>query len=196
MRRYHARWILPVSSPPLNDGTVAVHGERITYVGPRAGAPPGEDRELGDALLLPGLVNAHTHLELTALRGFLEELAFPDWVAVLQRAKVAVLDSDRLLDAARAGIAEGVSAGITCYADTCDSGVALRAMREAGVRGIMYQEVFGPRPDQCNAAIEELALKIAAHRRDADSLRLIGVSPHAPYTVSDALLAAAARYAR
>lgn len=196
MRRYHASWVLPISAPPIRDGSVAVQGERIAYVGPRAGAPSGEDCELGDALLLPGLINAHTHLELTALRGFLEGLAFREWVNTLQRAKVAVLDVDRLLDGARAGIAEGLLAGITCYADTCDSGVALRAMREAGVRGIMYQEVFGPEPERCDEAFDQLALDIATHREGTDSLRLIGVSPHAPYTVSDALFARVARYAK
>ena len=195
MRRYHARWIVPVSSPPIRDGTVAVQAGRIAYVGPRAGAPPGEDLHLGDALLMPGLINTHTHLELTSLRGFLEELPFRDWVSTLQRAKVAVLDEQRLLDAARAGIAEGLRAGITCYADTCDSGVAIRAMREAGVRGIMYQEVFGPAPGSCDSALEELQRKVAGHHEIADSLRLVGVSPHAPYTVSDALYTAVARYA-
>lgn len=195
MRRYHARWVVPVSSPPIRDGTVAVQGSRIAYVGPPAGAPPGEDRHLGEALLMPGLINTHTHLELTSLRGFLEGLPFREWVSTLHRAKVAVLDEQRLLDAARAGIAEGLKAGITCYADTCDSGVAIRAMREAGVRGIMYQEVFGPEPDRCDSALEELQRKIAFHHGSADSLRLVGVSPHAPYTVSDALYTAVARYA-
>ena len=106
-----------------------------------------------------------------------------------------LLDPDRLLDSARAGIAEGLLAGTTCYADTCDSGVALRAMREAGVRGIMYQEVFGPDPDQAADALGELRQRIAAHRASTDALRAIGVSPHAPYSVSDALFESVARYA-
>ena len=195
MRRYHAAWVLPVTAPPIRDGTVAVQGTRIAYVGPRAGAPDGEDRELGNALLMPGLVNAHTHLELTVMRGLLEGLPFPEWIATLQRAKVAVLDPDRLLDSARAGIAEGLLAGITCYADTCDSGVALRAMHEAGVRGIMYQEVFGPDPNQAADALGGLRQRIEAHRASTDALRMIGVSPHAPYTVSDALFESVARYA-
>jgi cytosine/adenosine deaminase-related metal-dependent hydrolase len=72
--RYHARWVLPISAPPIEHGTVAVADGRIAYVGPREAAPRGSDRELGDALLLPGLVNVHTHLELTVLRGFLEDL--------------------------------------------------------------------------------------------------------------------------
>jgi 5-methylthioadenosine/S-adenosylhomocysteine deaminase len=187
VHRYHAAWVVPVTAPPLRDATVAVDGRRIAYVGPRAGAPPGEDVDLGEALLLPGLVNAHTHLELTAMRGMLEDLAFHDWIARLQRAKVAELDDDRLLDSARAGIAEGLRSGITCYADTCDSGVALRAMREAGVRGIMFQETFGPEPDRAPEALAALLEKLDAHRAYADDLRGLGVSPHAPYTVSDAL---------
>jgi 5-methylthioadenosine/S-adenosylhomocysteine deaminase len=195
LRRYHAAWVLPVTAPPIRDGTVAVQGERIAYVGPRAGAPDGEDCELDNALLMPGLVNAHTHLELTAMRGMLEELPFSDWIATLQRAKVAVLDPDRLLDSTRAGIAEGLLAGITCYADTCDSGMALRAMREAGVRGIMYQEVFGPDPERAAEALESLRQRVETHRASTDALRMIGVSPHAPYTVSDTLFDAVARYA-
>ena len=195
MRRYHAAWVLPVTAAPVPNGTVAVDGNRIAYVGPREGAPPGEDRELGRSILLPGLVNAHTHLELTVMRGFLEGLSFRDWIVTLQRAKVAVLDADRLLDSARAGLAEGVRNGITCYADTCDSGVVLRAMREAGVRGIMYQEVFGPEPEKCAESMAALAEKIAAHHESADALRIVGVSPHAPYTVSDALFQLVARYA-
>ncbi len=91
MIRYHARWVLPVSAPPIRDATVAVDGARIAYVGPRAGAPPGEDRDLGEALLMPGLVNAHTHLELTVFRGMLDGLSFREWIVQLQRAKTREL---------------------------------------------------------------------------------------------------------
>jgi len=114
------------------------------FVAQRREAPKGTDVDLGDAVLLPGLVNAHTHLELTAMRGFLEGLDFVSWIRQLTAARAAVLDEAAMLDSARVGIAEGLQAGITTYADTCSSGVALQAMRELGVRGIMYQEVFGP----------------------------------------------------
>ncbi|MDQ3697230.1 MAG: amidohydrolase family protein [Gemmatimonadota bacterium] len=196
MIRYHARWVLPVTRPPIENGTVAVDGERIAYVGARAGAPTGEDRELGNVLLMPGLVNAHTHLELTAMRGFLEELEFDDWVATLQRAKTAVLSPDDLLDAARLGVLEGVLAGVTTFADTCDSGVSLRAMRELGVRGIMYQETFGPDPEACAGSLDALRVKVEILRQGETPLVRLGVSPHAPYTVSDALFGAVAAYAR
>lgn len=195
VRRYHARWVLPISAPALENGTVAVADGRITYVGPRAGAPRGKDTDLGDALLMPGLVNAHTHLELTAMRGFLEDLDFARWIQRLNQVKRAVLDRERMLDAARLGLVEGIRAGITTYADTCDSGVAFQAMTEAGVRGIMYQEVFGPDPAVCAAAVAELEAKVRVLRQQETPLLRVGVSPHAPYTVSDALYQAVAQYA-
>ena len=198
MNCYHARWVVPISAPPILDGTVAELGGRIVYVGPRTGAPGGTDRDLGDCALLPGLVNAHTHLELTAFRGLLENLSFREWIARLQSAKVAVMTPERFLDSARWGIAEGLRAGITTYADTCDSGVVLEAMRERGVRGIMYQEVFSPSPDPASvrAAASTLADKLARHDALETELQHVGVSPHAPYTVSDPLFALVARSGR
>lgn len=196
MIRYHARWVLPISARPVENGTVAVASDgRIAYVGAREAAPPGRDADLGEALLLPGLVNVHTHLELTAMRGFLEDLDFPRWIGRLNQVKRAVLDRDVMLDAARLGLAEGVRNGITTYADTCDTGVAFDAMLEAGVRGIMYQEVFGPDPSACATSLAELRAKVGAFRERETPLVWIGVSPHAPYTVSDALYAAIADYA-
>jgi cytosine/adenosine deaminase-related metal-dependent hydrolase len=196
MIRYHARWIVPVTAPPIAGGTVAVDGERIAYVGSRDGAPAGEDADLGNVLLLPGLVNAHCHLELTAMRGFLEELDFGDWILRLATAKRAVLTSlEMLRDSARLGIAEGLRAGVTTYGDTCHSGAVVDALRDCGVRGIMYQEVFGPDPAQCDTSMGELREQVAAARTLETPLVRVGISPHAPYTVSDALYRAATRYA-
>ncbi len=192
---YRARWVLPITTRPIEDGVVAVDGDRIAWVGARAAAPAGALTDLGDAALMPGLVNAHTHLELTALRGFLENLDFARWITRLQAVKKAVFDRARMLDAARLGVREGLLSGITTYADTCDSGVALDAMLEAGVRGIMYQEVFGPDPAVAAISMADLAVKIAALRGRATPLVRIGVSPHAPYTVSDALYRSVAEYA-
>ena len=201
MIRYHARWVLPISSPPIRDGTVVEHEGRIVYVGPRDEAPDAlddTDRELGDCALLPGLINAHTHLELTVFRGLLEDLSFREWIARLQGAKVAVMTPERFLDSARWGIVEGLRTGITTFADTCDSGVVLEAMHERGVRGIMYQEVFSPSadPSAIRDAAARLAEKLALLDMFATELQQVGVSPHAPYTVSDPLFALVARLGR
>jgi cytosine/adenosine deaminase-related metal-dependent hydrolase len=191
-----ARYVVPVTDPPIEDGVVGVDGDRIGFVGPASDVPDGPVRDLGDVILLPGLVNAHTHLELTAMRGFLEDLDFRRWILRLTSAKRSVLTPDMLMDSARLGIVEGILAGITTYADTCDSGVAFDAMQELGVRGIMYQEVFGPDPVVAAASLSDLRAKVDAMRRRETPLVRVGISPHAPYTVSDDLFAVTARYAR
>jgi 5-methylthioadenosine/S-adenosylhomocysteine deaminase len=196
MIRYHARWVLPISRPAIEHGTVVEHEGRIAYVGHRSGAPEGTDVELGDVALLPGLVNAHTHLELTVMRGFLEDLEFRSWIFRLTRARREVLTPEALVDSARAGIAEGLLAGITTYADTNDSGAPFRAMLEMGVRGISYQEVFGPDPAQCAESLAELRGKVEMLRRDQTALVRAGVSPHAPYSVCDGLFEGTATFAR
>jgi 5-methylthioadenosine/S-adenosylhomocysteine deaminase len=194
--RYHARWVLPMTTPPIADGTVVVEGDRIVYAGPRADAPPGRDEELGDSILLPGLVNAHTHLDLTVLRGFLEGLPFFLWIRTLTAVRRDVLTYDDCLDSARLGVLEGLRAGITTFADTSPSPAAFDAMRELHVRGIAYREVFGPDPAQCGASMDELRRTIRSMEAYRTPLVHIGVSPHAPYSVSDDLFAATAAYAR
>lgn len=193
--RYHARWVLPIATPPIEDGTVVVAGDRITYVGPRAGAPAGGiDDDLGDAVLMPGLVNAHTHLELTVMRGFLEDLPFFEWVRLLTRARRHVLDAGALYDSALLGVTDGLRAGITTFADTGDSAAPFDALRAMGARGIAFREVFGPDAAQRDDAMAGLRAKVDAMRAHETSLVRIGVSPHAPYSVSDALFSAVAAY--
>jgi cytosine/adenosine deaminase-related metal-dependent hydrolase len=196
MIRYRARWVVPITSPPIANGVVGVEADRIACVGEASDAPAGEDVDLGHVVLMPGLVNAHCHLELTAMRGFLEDLDFRRWILRLTNARRAVLDRDALLDSARYGIEEGLLAGVTTYADTGDSGVAMQAMREAGVRGINYQEVFGPDPAQCAESIAGLREKVSGLRYVETPLVKVGVSPHAPYTVSDDLFRATTDLAR
>jgi cytosine/adenosine deaminase-related metal-dependent hydrolase len=195
--RYHARFVLPITAPPIENGCVCVERGRITWVGPRAETPNDSsvDVDLGDAVLLPGLVNVHTHLELTVMRGFLEDLAFRPWIVKLTRARRDVLSLDDLRDSARVGIAEGLRAGITTYADTTDTAQSFEAMRDAGVRGIAYHEVFGPDPARAPAALAELRENVERWRERETDLIRIGISPHAPYSVSDALFELTARYA-
>lgn len=195
MIRYRARWVLPIARPPIPDGVVAVEGGRIAFVGPPDHAPSGTEEHLGDALLLPGLVNTHTHLELTVMRGFLEGLPFDAWIRTLTAARAEVLTDAMLLDACRLGIVEGLRRGITTYADTSPRGLLpMRALAESGVRGIVYQEVFGPDASKAERALAELRETVSALREHATSLVRIGISPHAPFSVSDELFRSAAEY--
>jgi 5-methylthioadenosine/S-adenosylhomocysteine deaminase len=195
-RVYVARWVLPIAGPPIAHGAVLVRDGRIAWVGVARDAPPGVRIDLGRSVLMPGMVNVHAHLELTPMRGFLEDRPFRQWILRLTHARQAVMTPAWRLAAARVGVAEGVLAGITSFGDVSDSGVSLDAMVHLGVRGRVYQEVFGPDPSHCVAAIAGLRTQATALRARANGLVSVGVSPHAPYTVSDALFAATARLAR
>jgi 5-methylthioadenosine/S-adenosylhomocysteine deaminase len=196
MKRYLARWVVPVTSDPIENGCVVEHNGSIEYVGPLDGAPKGEDHDLGESVLLPGIINTHTHLELTAMRGFLEDLCFNDWIDKLRSSRKEALTEEMLLDSARYGIVEGLHAGITTYADTCAAGLVMEAMLEMGVRGIMFQETFGSAPEQTDEAMAVLKERVEALQKKETDLVRVGISPHAPYTISDDLYAATARYAK
>ncbi|MEO7368036.1 MAG: amidohydrolase family protein [Gemmatimonadaceae bacterium] len=196
MKRYRARWVVPVTQPPIENGCVVEDDGSIVYVGAIDGAPEGEAHDFGDAVILPGLINAHTHLELTSMRGFLEDLCFNDWIDKLRSSRKDALTDEMLIDSARYGIVEGLESGITTYADTCATGFVMFAMLEMGVRGIMFQETFGSGPEQCDASIKALRARVAKLAPLQTDLVKLGISPHAPYTVSDALYKASADFAK
>jgi len=160
---------------------------------PRPDGVPAED--FGDALLLPGLVNTHTHLELTDLDGEPPEPDFAGWIRRLRAAKAA-RSSDAFLAAARRGLADCWAAGVTTIADTGDTGTVIQALAEASGSGVAYQEVFGPHPDQRDASLLGLQQQVERLGRYATGRVRIGVSPHAPYTVSGPLYRATADWAR
>lgn len=198
---YRADWVLPVTAPPIRNGAVLVDDAgRIAAVGPEAAIEPPEGIEiveLREAILLPGLINVHAHAELAMFRGALEDLPFCDWIVRLVGTKRGTLREEDYQWAARWTMVEALRAGITTIACTESSTAAVEALREAGLRGIAYQEVFGPDPSVAEKAMRSLREKVEALRRDepADGLVRIGISPHAPYTVSDALYRLAAALA-
>ncbi len=201
-RLYTAQWILPVATPPIRDGAVAVQDGRILAVGPelevrarlaRLGTP--EITDLGQAAICPGFVNVHTHLELTALRGRLENLSFFDWIQTLTRLRGEQMSAQDLDIAAQWGVVEAARAGITTMADVGASGAGFRALRRGGLRGIAYQEVFGPDPMQAKKSLASLKRRIEAQRSEETELVRLGVSPHAVYSVSALLFRLVIEYA-
>jgi 5-methylthioadenosine/S-adenosylhomocysteine deaminase len=187
---YSARWVLPIVSPLIEDGAVAVDDSRIVAVGSRRDIvsrfPDSRMEDFGQAALLPGFVNAHSHLELTVMRGFLEreEGDFFAWLRKLTIARMAMTPED-LLVSATCGAIEAAHAGVTCIADASSSATqAMQALRDIGLRGIVYQESFGPDPELAEENVAKLREQLAATRRLESDLVRAGLSPHALYTVS------------
>jgi 5-methylthioadenosine/S-adenosylhomocysteine deaminase len=196
--RISAKWLLPMDGGPIPWGAVLIGADgRLAAVGADADVPrpPGlPEQRFPGAALLPGLVNAHTHLELTGLDGQAPDGDFSDWIARIIALKRARTPAD-FLEAARQGLAACHAAGVTTVADTGDSGAAIQAMHEAGGSGVAYLEVFGPEPDRAEPQMLDLQARVAAHRPFQGPRVRLGVSPHAPYSVSGELYATVACWA-
>jgi len=199
MLRIRARSVHPVTAPPIEDGAVLVDaGGSIAAIGPNAQVPtPPEAQalEFADAVLVPGLVNCHTHLELTLLAGKNAEREFAPWIRAIRVLKDASTPAE-FSRSAEQGVRDCWAAGVTCVADTGSTGAPLEALARLGARGIYYQEVFGPDPTKCGASLSELAAAVRRLRPLATGRARLGVSPHAPYTVSEPLYRAVAEFAR
>jgi 5-methylthioadenosine/S-adenosylhomocysteine deaminase len=191
----------PVTAPPLEDGAVLVDADgRIAAVGPNKRVPvPAGVRALHfpDAELMPGLVNCHTHLELMQLGGGAkhDEPEFLKWIRRIRELKETT-SAEAFYAAAVAGIRDCWARGVTCIAETGSTGAVMRALHDLGGRGIVYQEVFGPDPAQCDTSMAQLRGAVAALRGLISSQLKLGISPHAPYTVSAPLYEAVAQFAR
>jgi cytosine/adenosine deaminase-related metal-dependent hydrolase len=208
-----AEYLVPIATPWIRDGAVLVKKGAISDVGPLQLLKqryPGEPiTEYRGAALMPGFVNVHTHLELTVFRGYLENLAFWDWLRKLVLAKHQILSPEDFRWSALWGAAECIRAGITTIGDAMDLGSTMEALIQSGLRGIAYQEVFGKDPAEAQKALAALDDKMDCHKKrlaecslnrpdsaSASNLIQLGVSPHSTYIVSPALLKESAAYAR
>jgi len=178
VRILSADWVVPVEGPPIRDGAVVIEDGTIAAVGTSADLGRGEHH--AEAVILPGFVNAHSHLEYAVYAGFGDGLSFGPWIAlhVERKARIDLADMEAI---ARFGALECLRSGITAVGDCSFSGAAATACADLGLRAIVYLEVFG----ENEASLRERFEPMRARTADAlsDDVR-VGISPHAPYTCS------------
>jgi 5-methylthioadenosine/S-adenosylhomocysteine deaminase len=181
-----ADWVVPVEGPPIRDGAVAIEDGLIAAVGSRDEV--GEGEYFSEAVILPGFVDAHTHLEYEVYGGFGDGLAFSDWIGlhVERKARIDLADTEAI---ARLGALRCLQSGITTVGDCSFVGAAATACADLGLRAIVYLEVFGPTRDPVRERFEPLRERIDGAL--SDQVR-VGISPHAPYTCTVELYRAAA----
>ncbi len=195
-----ADWVIPVSRPPVPHGGVRVEDGLVAAVGEaaelRARFPQDEVQTFPGCALLPGLVNVHTHLEYSVLKGFAPPSGFGLWMLRLLLARRRLAPADYEVSALW-GARECARSGVTTVADCAfDGRVVARAAREVGLRARVHQEVFGLDDAGLPEKMRRLEEQLEDIQEEGGSLVEPGVSPHAPYTVSPRLYREAARFAR
>lgn len=204
------------SAKPVMNGAVVIRNSMITAVGPADGMikryPGHRLYRLGNAVLMPGIINLHTHLELPALLESVRAGTFPDWVLNLINAKRRLANSE-YESAAALNIRTLIQSGTTTVGEICTHGVSPGLLKRSGLRAVVFHEIIsmGP-PFPAHLWTKATVLPYSPHlyplpsgeragvRGDADMVGLLhiprppckiiqaGISPHAPHTVSEAVL--------
>jgi aminodeoxyfutalosine deaminase len=185
-----AAWVCPVARPPLRDAWVHVANNQVTAVG--QGAAPAADRsqDLGAAIVLPGLVNAHAHLELSWLRGRVPPGPdFLTWVGRLMRARTSFESSADpvAMAAVRDAVAEMRASGTVAVGDIANALITPAVLADTGMPGVVFHELMGFRDADGQAAV---AASRAQRRQLASADVRVVAAPHAPFSVSPELFGA------
>jgi cytosine/adenosine deaminase-related metal-dependent hydrolase len=189
MVSYTAEWVLPIAGEPIHHGSITVRDGRIAAVHERTDVAA---TDLGRVAIMPALVNAHTHLELSYLRGVIPPTErFLDWIRTIMATRREYPDPEdpRIVDAARAGIAEAKATGTGLIGDISNTLATVPLLREAGMTAQVFYELL-----RFNASDPEAMTLEARVRADAaasrDGMVRVSLAPHAPYSVSPGLFAA------
>jgi cytosine/adenosine deaminase-related metal-dependent hydrolase len=178
-----ARFVATMDGPPIEDGAVVVEGESIAAVGTFSdieGVHQGEIVDLGEQVILPGLINAHCHLDYTCLRGCIPpQKSFTGWIRAINAAK-AQLGPDDYINSINHGFAEARRFGTTCVVNLTAFPELVRFVRPL-LRTYWMAELIDVRtPGDATDIVYDAA-------KSLEELPLRGLAPHAPYTASAAL---------
>ena len=184
-----------MTGPPLRDAWVTVAEGRVVALG--TGRPPDgpgvQTRDLGHAVLLPGLINAHTHLELSWLWGKVPPAAsLPGWVSDLMEQRFAGSGDD--VRPIRQAIIDALEAGTAAVGDVANTTATQQALATSKLQGVVFREVVGFNPADPDALVEAAARDVEAHATRRVPAHVV---PHAPYSVApEVIRRLAARAAR
>ena len=202
MHIYAASYLYPVSGQPVPGGAIAVENGRIVALGTRddlCAAWGGTVTDFPGRVIMPGLVNAHTHLELThfpawKLRKGIDysPRTYVDWIIQVIKIRRA-LTRDELAHSVREGIRKSLESGTTSAGEILTDRNLLPHYHDAPLGGRLYAEAIGHDPARCEQLLSEMAGHGAAVRREG---LFPGISPHAPHTLSSRFLADLAAAAR
>ncbi|MEW5807104.1 MAG: amidohydrolase family protein [Acidobacteriota bacterium] len=187
-----ARWVVPVTSMIIEDGAIVISKDRIVDLGPA-------DRifkryrsirkDLGAAILLPALVNCHTHLELSHLKGRVKtRTGFVEWIGSLIRMREQD-DEKEVIKRTKEAIDRMYRSGTSSVGEVSNSLVTMKALSESRLRGIIFKEIFALRDEDAlrcfTKALEEMQ-EFKTLFGKSGRFRF-SITAHAPHTVSPVL---------
>lgn len=187
-----ADWVLPGLRRPIRDGAVLISDGHVVEIGPLdelAGLPySGDHHHFEGAIITPGLVNAHTHLSLSAMRGLLQPSRFEEWLPRLVTAMRGWTHDDYAASAAF-GAQTALLTGTTVVGDIAYGPESSAAAADHGLGGVFYWEVLGIPPEDLYAELQHREFPHADQGLCSRRIRC-GISPHSAYTSEPALLKA------
>jgi cytosine/adenosine deaminase-related metal-dependent hydrolase len=187
-----ARWIFPVDSPPLKDGTITICAERIQAVDPHGTRRADED--LGNVAILPGFANAHTHLDLSGLKNRIQPgIDFLQWLRMVVAHRRS-LTLEQTAKNIQAGIDQCIKHGTTLVGDIASQGLSWPLLVESPIRSVVFYELLGLPQERAEQVEREARIWLAEHPGTATCRP--GLSPHAAYSVRVSLFEAAFQMAR
>ena len=189
MPSYTADWVLPMIGEPMSRASISFESGRIAAVGDlgEAGAT-----DLGRMAIMPALVNAHTHLELSYLRGRVPQTErFLDWIRTIMTARRQFPNAadPLIVDAARAAISEAQASGTGLVGDISNTLVTAPLLRDASMPAQIFYELLRFNASEAESITSEARAKADAAASSDRNVR-VSLAPHAPYSVSPALFAA------
>jgi len=181
-KAYRARWVVPAESDPIPDATMIVVDGIIADITTNK-VPTAED--LGSVAIIPGLVNAHAHLEFSHLTTPIRPaLPFTDWIrAVIQSRQQEVSRKSAI----SLGIEQLVQSGTTAVGEIATSPLSVSLLTECDLEGVVFQEVIGISKQAAREKGDQLVELLTDNSSRTNNLKL-GLSPHAPYSVHPDLL--------
>lgn len=195
-----AQYIIPITSEPLVGGAVLVRDGRIRDIGDaellKLRYPDDELRDFGTAALIPGLIDLHTHMENSVLRGIVPDQPYISWIQAVREAG-SKLDVHDWHSSAVLGSLEALSAGVTCVCDISGSGASCSVMSKMGLRGIVFREVGAMDKRRVDDAMRMARNDIVRWSEMVDTSRIrVGIAPRETYDCHPAIFSEAAKVAR
>lgn len=195
-----AKWILPVSTDPIENGAVVIDGSEIIDIGNAqeilARFKDHEVKDLNMAIVMPGLVDVYTHLEYSIFRGIYDDLAYVPWL-IKMRELISRLDGDDFKVSVRLGAMEAIRSGITCVGDVVSTDSGFKALAQSGMRALAFKKVIGMDDAILDDSAKEMKKSISSWVKKAKGTNVeIGIAPHSIFAVSPSFFKIIANYAK